>query len=59
MLQRHATFGLSRPFLFACVIDELLAARAGINVFSELAVRLSPSQRDYGFAPRSGGRVLS
>jgi type VI secretion system protein ImpG len=45
-------------FLFACVIDELLAARTGLNAFSELAMRLTPSQRDYGFAPRSGDRVL-
>jgi type VI secretion system protein ImpG len=51
--------GPGDAFLFASVIDELLAARASLNVFSELAVRLSPSQRDYAFPPRSGGRVLA
>jgi len=51
--------GPGDAFLFASVIDELLAARDGLNVFSELAVRLSPSRRDYGFPPRSGSRVLS
>jgi type VI secretion system protein ImpG len=51
--------GSGDAFLFACVIDELLANRASVTVFSELAVRLSPSQRDYAFAPRSGDRVLA
>jgi type VI secretion system protein ImpG len=45
-------------FLFASVVDELLAARAGLNTFSELAVRLQPSQRDYAWPPRNGGRAL-
>jgi len=51
--------GPGDAFLFGSVIDELLAARAGLNVFSELGVRLSPSQREFSFAPRSGGRVLA
>ncbi|MFL5458524.1 MAG: type VI secretion system baseplate subunit TssF [Myxococcales bacterium] len=51
--------GPGDAFLFASVMDELLAARASLNVFSELSVRLSPSQREFGFAARNGGRVLA
>lgn len=45
-------------FLFASVVDEVLAARASLNTFCELAVRLQPSQRAYSFPARSGARVL-
>ncbi len=45
-------------FLFACVLDELLAGRAGLNTFSELAVRLQPSHRDFAWLPRNGARAL-
>jgi type VI secretion system protein ImpG len=45
-------------FLFASVVDEVLAARASLNTFSELAMRLQPSQRAYSWPARSGSRVL-
>jgi type VI secretion system protein ImpG len=45
-------------FLFACVVDEVLAARASLNTFSQLSVRLQPSQRGYAWPSRSGARVL-
>lgn len=45
-------------FLFASVVDELLAARTSLNTFTELTVRLQPSQRDYAWPPRNGGRAL-
>lgn len=45
-------------YLFACAVDELLASKMSINSFSELGIRLQPSQRDYAWPPRSGGRAL-
>jgi type VI secretion system protein ImpG len=50
--------GPGDAFLFGCVIDELLAARAGLNTFSELAVRLQPSRREYGWPARSGREIF-
>jgi len=50
--------GPGDAFLFGCVLEEVLAARASLNTFSELAVRLQPSQRDYAWPARSGARVL-
>jgi type VI secretion system protein ImpG len=45
-------------FLFGAVLDELFAAQVGVNGFTELAVRLQPSQREYAWAPRNGTRPL-
>jgi type VI secretion system protein ImpG len=50
--------GPGDAFLFARALDELLAAQVPINSFSELQVRLVPSQREYAFDPRSGGRPV-
>jgi type VI secretion system protein ImpG len=50
--------GLGDAYLFACALDELLGAQVPINSFSELRVKLAPSQREYAFAPRSGGRPV-
>ncbi len=50
--------GIGDAWIFARVLDELLAAQAGINSFSEVGVRLSPSQREYRFPARSGGKAL-
>ncbi len=50
--------GLGDAWLFARALDEMLAAQVPINSFSELVVRLAPSQREYAFAPRSGGRPV-
>lgn len=50
--------GLGDAWLFARALDELLGAQVPINSFSELQVRLAPSQREYAFDPRSGGRPV-
>jgi type VI secretion system protein ImpG len=50
--------GLGDAFLFACALDEMLGAQVPINSFSELHVKLAPSQREYAFTPRSGGRPV-
>lgn len=50
--------GIGDAWLFARALDELLGAQVPINSFSELQVKLAPSQREYNFAPRSGGRPV-
>jgi len=50
--------GLGDAWLFSRALDEMLGAQVPINSFSELVVRLAPSQREYAFAPRSGGRAV-
>ncbi len=50
--------GLGDAWIFARALDELLAAQVAINSFSEVAVRLAPSQREYRFPARSGGKAL-
>lgn len=50
--------GVGDAWLFASALDELLGAQVPVNSFSELVVRLAPSQREYAFAPRSGGRPV-
>lgn len=50
--------GLGDAWIFARVIDELLAAQVAINSFCEVAARFSPSQREYRFPVRSGGKAL-
>jgi type VI secretion system protein ImpG len=50
--------GLGDAYLFACALDEMLGAQVPINSFSELHVKLAPSQREYAFTPRSGGRPV-
>jgi type VI secretion system protein ImpG len=52
----YASFG--DAFIFACVVDDLLASQVSINSFSELAVRMRPSQREYVWPARNGGRAL-
>jgi type VI secretion system protein ImpG len=51
-----ASFG--DAFVFASVVEELLASQVSINSFSELAVRMRPSQREYVWPARNGGRAL-
>jgi type VI secretion system protein ImpG len=41
-------------FVFGAVLDELLGAQVPVNAFSELAVRLDPSHREYTWPPRNG-----
>jgi len=50
--------GLGDAFVFAGALDQLLGSQVGLNAFTELSVLLTPSRREYAFAPRSGGRTL-
>ncbi len=50
--------GAGDAFLFASAIDELFAGRASLGSFTELAMVLEPSRREYAWKPRSGRRVL-
>jgi type VI secretion system protein ImpG len=50
--------GLGDAWLFAGAIDALLGAQVALNAFAELRVKLSPSQREYRFPPRTGGKGL-
>jgi type VI secretion system protein ImpG len=45
-------------YLFASVLDEVLAAHAGINTFSELSVRGHPSQARYSWKAKSGQQPI-
>lgn len=58
LLEEDHFAGIGDAWLFARALDELLGAQVPINSFSELQVKLAPSQREYGFAPRSGGRPV-
>jgi type VI secretion system protein ImpG len=46
-------------FLFAAVLDELFAAQAPINSFTEVTARLSPSGREIAWPPRNGTRTIA
>jgi type VI secretion system protein ImpG len=50
--------GTGDAWLFACALDEMLAGQVPLNSFSELVVKLAPSQRTYAFAARAGGEAL-
>lgn len=45
-------------YLFSQVIDEVLAAHAGINTFSELSVKTHPSQAEYSWKAKSGQQPI-
>jgi type VI secretion system protein ImpG len=45
-------------FLFGAVLDELFAAQAPINSFTEVTARLSPSGREIAWTPRNGTRTI-
>lgn len=57
-MEEAAYAGPGEAFLFASAIDELLAARAALNTYAELSIRLHPSQREYAWPPRNGARPL-
>ena len=57
-LEESGFAGPGDAFLFSCAVAELLAAQASLSSFVELAVRLEPSQREYGWPPRNGQKVL-
>jgi type VI secretion system protein ImpG len=58
LLEEDHFAGIGDAWLFARALDELLGSQVPINSFSELQVKLAPSQREYAFAPRSGGRPV-
>jgi type VI secretion system protein ImpG len=45
-------------YLFASVVDEVLAAHAGLNTFSELKVKAHPSQAEYQWTAKSGRQTI-
>jgi type VI secretion system protein ImpG len=51
--------GPGDAFLFAAALDDLLAEQASLSSFSELAVRLLPTKREYAWPPRNGQRTLT
>ncbi|RKG84539.1 type VI secretion system baseplate subunit TssF [Corallococcus terminator] len=51
--------GVGDAFLFGCILDELLASNVTINSFSELNVRLHPSQTEFSWRPRNGSQRIS
>ena len=50
--------GPGDAFLFGCALDDLLASQASLSSFVELALRLTPSLREYAWPPRNGQKVL-
>jgi type VI secretion system protein ImpG len=51
--------GPGDAFLLGCVLDDLLASAVTLNAFSELWVRLTPSQSEYRWTARNGERRLA
>jgi type VI secretion system protein ImpG len=49
---------LGDAFIFSSAIEEVIASQVSINSFAELGIRLQPSQREYGWPARNGGRAL-
>lgn len=45
-------------FLFGAVLDELFAAQAPINSFTEVTARLLPTGRELAWTPRNGSRTI-
>ncbi len=46
--------GLGDAFLFGSVLDELFASSVSLNAFSEVLLRIQPSQVEYRWPPRNG-----
>ncbi len=57
-LDENSFAGEGDLFLFASVIDEVLAAHAGLNTFSELNVKTHPSQAEYAWKAKSGQQPI-
>jgi type VI secretion system protein ImpG len=57
-LDENSFSGDGDLYLFASVIDEVLAAHAGINTFSELSVKTHPSQAEYSWKAKSGQQPI-
>ena len=50
--------GPGDAFLFGCALDDLLASQASLSSFVQLALRMTPSLREYAWPPRNGQKVL-
>jgi type VI secretion system protein ImpG len=50
--------GLGDAFLFGSVLDEMFASYVSLNAFSELLLRIQPSQVEYRWAPRNGRQPI-
>jgi type VI secretion system protein ImpG len=50
--------GAGDAFLFGGVLDELFASHAGMNSFTEVLLRLQPSQVEYSWLPRNGRQQI-
>lgn len=50
--------GLGDAFLFGCVLDEMFASYVSLNAFSELLLRIQPSQVEYRWLPRNGRQPI-
>jgi type VI secretion system protein ImpG len=50
--------GLGDAFLFGSVLDELFASYVSLNAFSELSLRIQPSQVEYRWPPRNGRQPI-
>ena len=50
--------GEGDTFLFGAILEELLATHASLNSFSELTVRLHPSQAEYAWPAKSGRQAI-
>jgi type VI secretion system protein ImpG len=57
-LDENGFAGEGDLYLFASVIDEVLAAHAGINTFSELKAKAHPSQAEYQWTAKSGRQAI-
>lgn len=50
--------GVGDAFMLGAVLDELFASHVTLNSFSELALRLQPSQAEYSWSPRNGSQPI-
>ena len=51
--------GLGDAFLFGSVLDELFASYVSLNAFSEVVLRVQPSQVEYRWPPRNGRQPIA
>jgi type VI secretion system protein ImpG len=51
--------GLGDAFLFGSVLDELFASYVSLNAFSEVLLRVQPSQVEYRWPPRNGRQPIA
>jgi len=50
--------GLGDAFLFGSVLDEIFASYVSLNAFSEVLLRIQPSQVEYRWPPRNGRQPI-